>query len=51
MQARRARRPLHELVQRALTSQPTLIAAVVHFNGVILKLSGETQIIMTVPQE
>jgi hypothetical protein len=33
------------------SSQPTIIAAVVHFNGVILKLSGETQIIMTVPQE
>jgi hypothetical protein len=33
------------------SSQPTIIAAVVRFNGVILKLSGETQIIMTVPQE
>ena len=31
--------------------QPTIIAAVVRFNGVILKSSGETQIIMTVPQE
>ena len=34
--------------------QPTLVAAVVRFNGIIqsyLKKSGETQIIMTVPQE
>jgi hypothetical protein len=31
-------------------TQPTLIAAVVRFNN-ILKTSGETQIIMTVPQE
>ena len=31
-------------------TQPTLIAAVVRFNN-ILKSSGETQIIMTVPQE
>jgi hypothetical protein len=31
-------------------TQPTLIAAVVRFNS-ILKTSGETQIIMTVPQE
>jgi hypothetical protein len=32
-------------------SQPTIIAAVVRYNGVLLKTSGETQIIMTVPQE
>lgn len=31
--------------------QPTIIAAVVRFSGVILKSAGETQIIMTVPQE
>ena len=31
--------------------QPTLIAAVVHFSGFITKTSGDTQIIMTVPQE
>ena len=31
--------------------QPTIIAAVVRFSGVILKTSGETQIIMTIPQE
>ena len=31
--------------------QPTIIAAVVRFSGVLLKTSGETQIIMTVPQE
>jgi hypothetical protein len=34
--------------------QPTLVASVVRFHGVIqgfLKRSGETQIIMTVPQE
>lgn len=33
------------------SSQPTIIAAVVHFDGVVLKTSGNTQIIMTVPQE
>jgi hypothetical protein len=36
------------------SSQPTLVAAVVRFNGILqsyLKRSGETQIIMTVPQE
>jgi hypothetical protein len=33
------------------SSQPTIIAAVVHFDGMILKTSGNTQIIMTVPQE
>ena len=32
-------------------SQPTIIAAVVRFSGVLLKGFGETQIIMTVPQE
>jgi hypothetical protein len=32
------------------STQPTLIAAVVRFNS-LLKTSGETQIIMTVPQE
>jgi hypothetical protein len=32
-------------------TQPTIIAAVVRFNGILLKTSGETQIIMTVPQE
>jgi len=32
------------------STQPTLIAAVVRFNS-LLKSSGETQIIMTVPQE
>ncbi|HKW90958.1 MAG TPA: VCBS repeat-containing protein [Methylomirabilota bacterium] len=32
-------------------SQPTIIAAVVRYNGVLLKTTGETQIIMTVPQE
>jgi len=32
-------------------SQPTIIAAVVRFNGIVLKNTGETQIIMTVPQE
>ena len=31
--------------------QPTIIAAVVRFSGVLLKTAGETQIIMTVPQE
>ena len=31
--------------------QPTIIAAVVRFSTVLLKSSGETQIIMTVPQE
>ncbi len=31
--------------------QPTIIASVVRFSGVLLKTSGETQIIMTVPQE
>jgi hypothetical protein len=31
-------------------SQPTIIAAVIRFSN-ILKTSGETQIIMTVPQE
>ena len=31
--------------------QPTIIAAVVHFSGMILKSAGDTQIIMTVPQE
>jgi hypothetical protein len=33
------------------SSQPTIIAAVVHFDGMVLKTSGNTQIIMTVPQE
>ena len=33
------------------STQPTIIAAVVRFSGVILKSAGETQIIMTVPQE
>jgi hypothetical protein len=32
-------------------TQPTIIAAVVRFSTVLLKSSGETQIIMTVPQE
>lgn len=32
------------------STQPTVIAAVVRFNS-LLKMSGETQIIMTVPQE
>jgi hypothetical protein len=32
-------------------TQPTIIAAVVRFNGIVFKTSGETQIIMTVPQE
>ena len=32
-------------------SQPTIIAAVVRFNNLLLKTGGETQIIMTVPQE
>jgi len=32
-------------------TQPTLIAAVVRFSNVLLKAGGETQIIMTVPQE
>jgi hypothetical protein len=32
-------------------SQPTIIAAVVRFNGLVFKASGETQIIMTVPQD
>ncbi len=32
-------------------SQPTIIAAVVRFSNVLLKGFGETQIIMTVPQE
>jgi hypothetical protein len=31
--------------------QPTIIAAVVRFSGLILRTGGETQIIMTVPQE
>ena len=32
-------------------SQPTIIASVVRFNNFLLKTGGETQIIMTVPQE
>ena len=32
-------------------SQPTIIAAVVRFSNILLKTGGETQIIMTVPQE
>ncbi len=32
-------------------SQPTIIAAVVRFSTVLLKSFGETQIIMTIPQE
>lgn len=32
-------------------TQPTIIAAVVRFNGLLLKVGGETQIIMTVPQD
>ena len=32
-------------------SQPTLIASVVRFSNLLLKGFGETQIIMTVPQE
>ncbi len=31
--------------------QPTIIASVVRFSGVLLKTAGETQIIMTIPQE
>jgi hypothetical protein len=31
--------------------QPTIIAAVVRFSGILLKTGGETQIIMTIPQE
>jgi len=31
--------------------QPTIIAAVVRFNNILIKNSGETQIIMTVPQD
>jgi hypothetical protein len=32
-------------------TQPTLIASVVRFNNLILKVGGETQIIMSVPQD
>jgi hypothetical protein len=32
-------------------TQPTIIAAVVRFNGILLQLGGETQIIMTIPQD
>ncbi|MEX2220311.1 MAG: VCBS repeat-containing protein [Candidatus Rokuibacteriota bacterium] len=32
-------------------SQPTIIAAVVRFSNMLLKMGGETQIIMTVPQD
>jgi hypothetical protein len=32
-------------------TQPTIIASVVRFSGVLLKAGGETQIIMTVPQD
>jgi hypothetical protein len=32
-------------------SQPTIIASVVRYNNFLLKAGGETQIIMTVPQE
>jgi hypothetical protein len=32
-------------------TQPTIIASVVRYNNVLLKASGETQIIMTIPQE
>ena len=32
-------------------AQPTIIAAVVRYNNVLLKAGGETQIIMTVPQD
>ncbi len=33
------------------STQPTIIAAVVRFSNFLLKSAGETQIIMTVPQE
>ena len=45
--ASRARPAAHKTED---STQPSLIAAVVRF-GNILKVSGETQIIMTVPQE
>jgi hypothetical protein len=32
-------------------SQPTVIASVVRFASTVLRVGGETQIIMTVPQE
>ena len=32
-------------------TQPTIIASVVRFNNILLKAGGETQIIMTVPQD
>jgi hypothetical protein len=32
-------------------SQPTIIASVVRFSNILLKMGGETQIIMTVPQD
>ncbi len=32
-------------------AQPTIMAAVVRYNNVLLKAGGETQIIMTVPQD
>ena len=32
-------------------TQPTIMAAVVRYNNVLLKAGGETQIIMTVPQD
>jgi hypothetical protein len=54
--ARRARRPLHELVQRALTSQPTLIAVVSDqytnefhirpFAPIAERLSGRLEVIL-----
>jgi hypothetical protein len=33
------------------SAQPTIMAAVVRYNNVLLKAGGETQIIMTVPQD
>jgi hypothetical protein len=32
-------------------TQPTIIASVVRFSNVLLKVGGETQIIMTIPQD
>ena len=33
------------------SAQPTIMASVVRYNNVLLKAGGETQIIMTVPQD
>jgi len=33
------------------SNQPTVVAAVVRFSSIFTSTSGETQIIMTVPQE